>query len=70
MKKRKIETLSDLKVFIFRLSYGTLCFLVRYYRISKHTIQLKITKDIRHRYEVEHYQEMKRFSRIGILNAP
>ena len=70
MKNIKIETINDLKAFIYSLCYGALCFLIRYYRIARHAIQLKITGNIIYLYEIEHYQEMKRFSRIGRFNAP
>lgn len=70
MKKRKIETLTDLKAFVFSLCYGALCFLVRHYRIARHTIQLKFTGDIRYKYEIDHYRYMKRFTRVWIFNAP
>lgn len=70
MNKRKIETLNDLKAFVFSFCYGALCFLVRYYRIAKHTIQLEFTGDIRHQYEIDHYTEMKRFTRVFGFNAP
>jgi len=70
MKKQKIETLNDLKAFVFSLCYGALCFLVRYYRIARHTIQFRFTGDIIHQYEIEHYKEMKRFTRVFGFNAP
>ena len=70
MKKRKIKTLNDLKAFVFSLCYGALCFLVRQYRIAKHTIQLRFTGDIRYQYEIDHYKEMKRFTSVFGFNAP
>ena len=67
---KKNETLNDLKTFIFRLRYGVLCFLVRYYRITKHAIQFKFTGDIRYQLEIEHYWEIKEFTHVFGINAP
>jgi hypothetical protein len=55
------------KSFVYNLFYDAFCFLIRHYRIARHTIQLKMTSDIIYLYEIEHYREMKIFSSIGKL---
>jgi len=52
------------------ICYSVSCFLIRQFRISKHTIEFKITGDIRYQYEIDHYKEMKTFSRIGKISNP
>lgn len=44
------------------MRYRLACFIIRYYRIVKHTFQFLITKDVRYKYEIEHYKQMKLFS--------
>jgi hypothetical protein len=70
MKNNINELIINVKAFVFSLCYGAFCFLIRYYRIAKHTIEFKTTGDIRYLYEIEHYKEMKTFSRVGKFNAP
>ena len=52
------------------LCYGALCLLIMWVRIPKHWIKYKLTKNIEHLYEVEHYLAMKRFSKVYGFNAP
>lgn len=46
------------------MKYRLACFIIRYYRIVKHTFQFLITKDVRYKYEIEHYKQMKAFTCI------
>ena len=44
------------------MRYRLTCFLIRYYRIVKHKFQFLLTKDVRYKYEIDHYKEMKLFT--------
>lgn len=48
----------------FNFCYRLFCFLIRWYRITKHGYLLIKTKDVAHKYEIEHNYNMQYFSRI------
>lgn len=58
-----------LKMF-YILCFGALCLLIRIIRIAIHWARYKLTKKVEHLYEIEHYKEMKRFSKVCGFNAP